>query len=159
MTNDDLSACSSLSKATRTDSWNSLEKVFYPKEMFEQELLLYSPESLAKFVDSADRFSFVAVDGREICGCAIGKIDADTGVADIGWIFVSSRSRGRGIAGKLIEAASARASELGCHKIVAFTMRDLPDANAMYRRYGFKMEGDFRKHWMKIDFVQYGKQL
>lgn len=151
--------CSSLSKATRTNSWESVEKSFYPREKFEEELLLYSPESLAKYMNSPSMFSFVAIDGEEVCGCALGKIDTDTGIADIGWIFVADKRRGRGIAGKLIEAASNKASDSGCHKIIAFTMKDLPDANAMYRRYGFEMEGDLRRHWMKIDFVQYGKLL
>jgi len=159
MTKADLAKCSSLSKTTRIDSWESLEKSFYPRQKFEQELLLYSPESLAKFMDSPDRFSFVAVDDDEVCGCVLGKIDSDGGIGDIGWLFVASNKRGRGIAGKLIEAASTRVSESGCHKITAFTMKDLSDANAMYRRYGFEMEGDLRRHWMKIDFVQYGKLL
>jgi len=159
MAKDDLDECSSLSKAVRSDSWNSIEKPFYPKDKFDEELLLYSPESLSKFIGSEDRFACVAADEGEICGCVIGKIDASVGIADIGWIFVAPGKRGKGIAGKLIDAASAKAVESGCHKIIAFTMRDLPDANTMYRRYGFEMEGDFRRHWMKIDFVQYGKQL
>ncbi len=159
MTKDDLDECSSLSKAVRVDSWNSIEKSFYPEDKFEEELLLYSPESLSKFIGSQERFAYVAADEGEICGCVIGKVDASVGIADIGWICVSSNKRGKGIAGKLIDAVSAKAVESGCHKAIAFTMRDLPDANAMYRRYGFEKEGDFRRHWMKIDFVQYGKQL
>lgn len=155
----DLDRCSSLSKTARTDSWESVEKLFYPKEKFEEELVLYSPEYLAKSIGSDNMFSFVAVDDDDLCGCALGKMDADTGIADIGWIFVVASKRGKGVAGKLIEAASKRASDSGCHKIIAFTMKGLPEANAMYRRYGFEMEGDFRRHWMKIDFVQYGKQL
>jgi len=159
MTKDDLDECSSLSKAIRVDSWNAIEQSFYPKDKFEQELALYSPESLSKFIGFPERFSYVAVDDGEVCGCVIGKIDAGFGIADIGWIFVIREKRGRGIAGKLVEAVSAKALESKCHKIIAFTMRDLPDANAMYKRYGFEMEGDFKRHWMKIDFVQYGKQL
>jgi GNAT superfamily N-acetyltransferase len=159
MSKDDLDECSSLSKAVRVDSWNSLEKAFYPKDKFEEELLVYSPESLSKFIGPPERFAFVAVDEGKVRGCVIGKVDESMGIADIGWIFVAREMRGRGIAGKLMEAASAKASEAGCHKIIAFTMKDLPDANAMYRRYGFEQEGDFRRHWMKIDFVQFGKQL
>lgn len=159
MKEDDLDRCSSLSKAARTESWESVEKSFYPKDRFEEELMLYSPKSLAKSIDSDNMFSFVAVDGDELCGCALGKMDSDMGIADIGWIFVVSSRRGRGIAGKLIETVSRKASDSGCHKIIAFTMKDLPEANAMYRRYGFEMEGNFRRHWMKVDFVQYAKQL
>lgn len=159
MTEADLASCSSLSLSVRTDSWESLEKSFYPKERFEEELLVYSPESLAKFIDSPNMFSFVAVHEGQVCGCVLGKIDADGGIGDIGWLFVTRDMRGRGVAGKLIEAASKRVSDAGCHKIIAFTMKALPEANAMYRRYGFDMEGDFPRHWMKMDFVQYGKQL
>jgi GNAT superfamily N-acetyltransferase len=159
MAAEDVSVCSSLSVTTRKDSWETLEKDFYPREKFEDELLVYSPESLTKFVDSPGRFSFVAVHEERPCGCVIGKIDADMGICDIGWLFVAKDMRGRGIAGRLIEAASKRAADSGCHKIIAFTMKALPEANAMYRRYGFDMEGDFSNHWMKIDFVQYGRQL
>jgi len=159
MTGADIEACSSLSVAARKDSWESLEKSFYPRDKFEEELLLYSPESLEKFTDTPGLFSFVAVEGKEVRGCVLGKIDADGGIGDIGWLFVVKDMRGRGIAGRLIEAASKRASDSGCHKIIAFTMKALPEANKMYRRYGFDMEGDFPRHWMKIDFVQYGKQL
>lgn len=159
MTGSDLSSCSSLSVTTRTDSWESQEKSFYPEEKFQEELKVYSPESLAKFIDSPSLFSFVAVSKGQLCGCVLGKVDKDHGIGDIGWIFVAKDRRGRGIAGKLIQAASKKASDLGCHKIIAYTMKALPDANAMYKRYGFEMEGDFPKHWMKIDFVQYGKLL
>lgn len=159
MTTADIESCSSLSVATRIDSWEFLEKSFYPSDKFQEELLLYSPESLAKFVDTPNRFSFVALDGEDLCGCVLGKIDIDNGIGDIGWLFVAKDKRGKGIAGKLIDAASKMASEMGCHKIIAFTMKALPEANEMYKRYGFDMEGDFPRHWMKIDFVQYGKQL
>jgi GNAT superfamily N-acetyltransferase len=159
MAEGDLAGCSLLSKETRDESWESVERSFYPRDEFEEELLLYSPGSLAKFIRSRDRFSFVAVDGGGLCGCVLEKIDASMGVADIGWTLVRADRRGRGIAGRLVEAASARASSSGCHRIIAFTMERLPEANAMYRRYGFEKETDLRKHWMKIDFVQYGRQL
>ncbi len=159
MTAEDAPSCSSLSVTTRTDSWESLEKSFYPREKFDEELLAYSPESLRTFVDSPGRFSFVAVHEDRLCGCAIGKLDSDTGIGDIGWLCVAKDMRGQGIAGRLIEAASEKALDSGCHKMIAFTMKSLPQANRMYKRYGFDMEGDFTRHWMKIDFVQYGKQL
>lgn len=159
MTRADLESCSDLSIATRRESWESIEKSFYPGDKFEEELLAYSPESLSRFVDSTDLFSIVAVRENGICGCVLVKTDPNYGIADISWLFVAKEMRGRGIAGKLLQSASNRASDLGCHKIIAFTMKALPEANAMYARYGFVMEGDFRNHWMKINFVQYGKQL
>ena len=136
-----------------------MEKPFYPSDKFEEELLVYSPESLERFVGSPNSFSLVAVRENRICGCVLVKTDTNYGIGDIGWLFVAKDMRGKGVAGKLIEAASKRVSDSGCHKIIAFTMKALPEANAMYRRYGFDMEGDFPRHWMKIDFVQYGKQL
>ena len=159
MTGADLASCSSLSIATRKESWESMEKPFYPIERLEEELMAYSPESLANFVGSPNSFSFVALVDNRICGCVLVKADTNYGVADIGWLFVAKAMRGRGIAGMLIDSASRKAADLGCHKIIAFTMKALPDANAMYQRYGFVMEGYFPRHWMKIDFVQYGKQL
>ncbi len=159
MTQADLADCSSLSIATRRESWESIEKPFYPSEKFEEELLAYSPKSLERFIDAKHSFSLVAAQENRLCGCVLVKTDSNYGIADIGWLFVAKDMRGKGVAGKLIEAASKRASDSGCHKIIAFTMKALPEANAMYRRYGFDMEGDFPRHWMKIDFVQYGKQL
>lgn len=159
MTADDVDACSTLSTEVRRGSWDALEHEFYPKDKFEEELQLYAPESLTAILGKEERFVLVADDGDGIRGVLIGKADADMGVADIGWICVDKRRRGEGIARALVEEASAEAVRRRCHKIIAYTMRALPDANAMYRRCGFELEGDMRRHWMKIDFVLYGRHL
>lgn len=159
MTIEDLERCSSLSSETRRDSWEALEHEFYPRDKFEEELQLYAGESLKAIMEKSDRFVLVAEDGDDLHGLLICKADASTGIGDIGWLCVDKRRRGEGIARALIEAASAEASRRGCHKLIAYTMRALPDANAMYRKCGFEMEGDMRGHWMKIDFVQYGRHL
>jgi ribosomal protein S18 acetylase RimI-like enzyme len=156
---DDTTSISELSILIRKKSYQEMEKLFYPREAFEGELLLYSPEVLGKYVGSRDKFAKVAEDGGRIVGLAIGKLDRDTGVADLGWIGVAPENRHRGVAKALIDAACSDAKKAGCHKLIAYTMARLDSACAMYERCGFVREAEMKRHWMKIDFVMYSRWL
>jgi ribosomal protein S18 acetylase RimI-like enzyme/DNA gyrase inhibitor GyrI len=156
---DDTANISELSVLIRKKSYQEMEGSFYPREAFEGELLLYSPEVLGKYIGSPDRFAKVAEDGGRMVGLAIGKLDRDTGVADLGWIGVALENRHRGIARALMDGVCADARRAGCHKLIAFTMARLDSACAMYERCGFVREAMMKRHWIKIDFVMYSKWL
>jgi ribosomal protein S18 acetylase RimI-like enzyme len=156
---DDTASISELSILIRKKSYQEMEGSFYPRELFEGELLLYSPEVLGKYIGLPDKFAEVAEDGGRIVGLAIGKLDLDTGVADLGWIGVAPENRHRGIARSLIDAVCSNAKKAGCHKLIAFTMTRLDSACAMYERCGFVREAEMRRHWIKIDFVMYSRWL
>jgi ribosomal protein S18 acetylase RimI-like enzyme len=156
---DDTSSISELSVLIRNRSYQETEKSFYLRELFEGELQLYSPEVLGKYIGSPDKFAKVADDGGKIIGLAIGKLDHDTGVTDLGWIGVAPEYRHRGTARSLIDAVCSDAKKSGCHKLIAYTMARLDSACAMYERCGFTREAEMTRHWLKIDFVMYSRWL
>lgn len=155
----DLADMAGLSKMIREKSYEEIESSFYPRAIFANELLLYSQEILGKYIGTRDKFGMIAEEGGKIIGLAIGKLDLDTGVADLGWIGVAPDHRHRGIARALIEGACKKAKGAGCHKLIAYTMARLDSACAMYDRFGFIREAEMRRHWMKIDFVMYSRWL
>lgn len=159
MTAKDLDECQALSQKVRTDSWEKSEKGFYPRELFEQELALYTSAVLDSYVGRLGRFAKVATDGRRVVGVAIGKCERETGVADLGWIGVSPGMQVRGIAGNLLGSVIEHCRSAGCHKIIAYTFADLKGANRMYSKYGFVKEADMPEHWMRIHFVMYARRL
>jgi ribosomal protein S18 acetylase RimI-like enzyme len=156
---DDIASISELSVLIRKKSYQEIERSFYPREMFEGELLLYSPEVLGKYVESPDKFAKVAEDGGRIVGLAIGKLDLEMGAADLGWIGVSPEHRHHGVARALIDQSCTDAKKAGCHKLIAYTMTRLDPACAMYERCGFVREAEMRRHWMRMDFVMYSRWL
>ena len=60
--------------------------------------------------------------------------------ASIGELVVSQRAQGRGIGSALVEAAMARARELGCARISVSTGAANARARDLYRRLGFEDE-------------------
>ena len=60
--------------------------------------------------------------------------------ASIGELVVSQRAQGRGIGTALVEAAMARARELGCARISVSTGAANTRARDLYRRLGFEDE-------------------
>ncbi|MCU0859017.1 MAG: GNAT family N-acetyltransferase [Thermoplasmata archaeon] len=159
MTSADLDECQELSARIRKDSWGKGENEYYPKDLFEQELAMYTPAVLDSYTGRIDRFAKVATDGRKLVGLVIGKCERDTGVADIGWIGVAPEKQGKGIAGQLLAAALDHSRKAGCHKAIAYTFARLDGANRMYARYGFAKEADMPDHWMRIHFVMYARSL
>ncbi|WP_411129866.1 GNAT family N-acetyltransferase [Streptomyces sp. x-19] len=72
----------------------------------------------------------------EPVGCAGVRLwDART--AELKQVFVRPARRGRGVAGRLLEAAEAAAVRLGAERIRLDTRRDLTEAVALYRRRGY----------------------
>ncbi len=159
MTDADLDECSDLSVKVREDSWDKVEHGFYPRELFDQEVALYSSAVLGNYIGRRDRFALVVEDRGRVIGLAIGKCESDTGVADLGWIGVSPARQRKGVAGKLIEAACAKSAEADCHKIIAYTFPGLDGATRMYGRYGFAKEADMKRHWLKLDFVMFSRLI
>jgi RimJ/RimL family protein N-acetyltransferase len=159
MTDGDLNSVSELSIRVRKDSWSRFESGFYPKELLEQELALYMPDTLSSYLGRGDRFAFVALEKERIIGTVLGKCESAMGVADLGWIGVDPQKQRMGVAGGLIAAACRKSKDAACHKIIAYTFALLEGANRMYRRYGFAKESEMKRHWLKLDFVMYSRWL
>jgi len=159
MTTGDLDECQALSVMVRTDSWEKGEKEYYPRELFQQELALYTPAVMDSYIARRDRFAKVATEDGSIKGLVIGKCEQETGVADIGWIGVAPEAQGKGLAGMLLASVFHQCRDVGCHKVVAYTFARLEGANRMYAKYGFTREADMPDHWMRLHFVMYARGL
>lgn len=159
MTTGDLDECQALSVKIRTDSWEKCEREYYPRNLLEQELALYTPAVMDSYIGHKGCFAKVATEGAAISGLAIGKCEQGMGVADIGWIGVAPEAQGKGLAGKLLASVFEHCRDAGCHKVVAYTFARLEGANRMYAKYGFLKEGDMPDHWMRLHFVMYARGL
>lgn len=92
----------------------------------------------ARFVRDADH-ALVAV-GREGIVGLLNLHVSRHGFADIG-MLVDRQWRGRGVGSALMDAAVARATELGLHKLSLDVFPHNAAAIALYRRCGFVEEG------------------
>ena len=155
MSLEDLDASSELSIKARVSFWEKYDYIVYPREYLEDELKLYDPIVLKRFVEDEDKYGFVAeVDGR-IIGIIIGKITY--GIFDISWIAVEPEWQGRSIGRRLLEAAIQYSRRRGCHKMIAYTLPIAISTIGFYLKMGFVPECYMRKHWRKLDFIMMSK--
>lgn len=85
---------------------------------------------------SAGTFLIARLHGRAIgCG-ALKQLDASTG--EIKRMWVAPEARGLGVARKLLAALEAEARALGMSRVVLDTNRSLLEAQAMYRKAGYR---------------------
>lgn len=81
---------------------------------------------------------FVARQAGEAAGCA-GLLLIDGGrTAELKRVYVREPWRGRGAAGVLMRAVERHAAELGAERLRLDTRRDLTEAVALYRAYGYE---------------------
>lgn len=81
-------------------------------------------------------FLIVRAAGRPI-GCG-GLRTLEPGVGEIKRMWVSPDARGLGVAKRLLETLEARAREIGLRRVRLDTNRTLTQAQAMYRRAGYR---------------------
>ena len=151
MNYNDLTASSELSKKIRIFLWKKYDHTVYPREYLDEELKLYEPNILRKFIKDEDKYAFVAENNGKIIGVAVGKITE--GVSDLSWIAVDPQWQGKGIGKKLLEMITNHSREKNAHKIIAYTFPSLTPTIAFYLRTGFIPECYLRKHWKKLDFI------
>jgi putative acetyltransferase len=106
------------------------------------------PACLAYYreVVAQDRCHFVAVEDDVIGWCDILPVvgDTRTHVGQLGMGLVAE-ARGRGIGTQLLEAAIAKAWSQGLARIQLAVRADNRPAIALYQRFGFVIEGCFRR--------------
>jgi GNAT superfamily N-acetyltransferase len=92
----------------------------------------------------AERAVFLAFDGPEPVGLAIGFADEDTrpGSRDLVSMWVAPAVRGRGVAGQLIEAVAEWARADGTQELQLWVVVGNSSARAAYDRAGFVATGE-----------------
>jgi RimJ/RimL family protein N-acetyltransferase len=89
---------------------------------------------------------FVADAGGEIVGAIYAALSG--GIVDLG-MFVVDGHRGSGIGRALLEAVIEWARAAGAHKISLAAWPTNHPAQALYARYGFRVEGTRRRHYRR----------
>ncbi len=104
---------------------------YYKSEDYEP-LLKRLPELHAR----PDGFILVGEFGGDVVACGMThRIGPNT--CEIKRVFVSDAARGHGVAVALCRAAMEQAAKDGYARMVLDTMRELPEAIALYRKLGF----------------------
>lgn len=90
------------------------------------------------------------LDGEAVgCG-ALKRLDATTG--EIKRVWVSPAARGLGIAARLMDRLESLAGEIGCTRVFLDTNKTLTEAQAMYRKRGYREierynDNPYAHHW------------
>ncbi|MDX8348756.1 GNAT family N-acetyltransferase [Cognatiyoonia sp. IB215446] len=134
---DDLAAVRQLCWAyrdvlvARTTDFPLLLDFFYAQPVYQQLM-----DDLPARHIAPDGEIFVAEMQDQIVACGMThRIDATT--CEIKRVFVAPAARGQGIAQQLCKAAMQDARERGYTRVVLDTMRNLPEAMALYEGMGF----------------------
>lgn len=86
-------------------------------------------------------FMLARLDGRPVgCG-AVRALDAETG--EIKRMWVAPEARGIGLARRLLDALEAQARDLGMRRVRLDTNRTLGEAQALYRKAGYREIGRY----------------
>ena len=80
-------------------------------------------------------------DGHPVCGGGVKRLD--DGVAEIKRMYVAPEERGRGVGRALLAALEDAARSLGYTRVRLDTGAKQPEAEAMYRRAGYREIGDY----------------
>lgn len=154
----DIATCIETSKSVRQQTYAQYEQDFYSRDLFQQELGLYSTETFSKFISESDKLALVAEQEGKISGLAIGKF-AGAGLFDLSWICTGLDFQRRGIGKKLLAELEKQCLTRNCHKIFAYTFPRLVPTIEFYKSCGFVQEAILKQHWHKLDFVLMSKLL
>lgn len=105
---------------------------------------------------SRDELTLLATDGDAIAGYL--TLIIDSGVAQIEPLMVAVDRKGHGIGTLLLEAAEAKAKELGVHKLWLETGADWK-AKSFYEKHGFIVRAILPNHTGGREFVLMDKML
>ncbi len=100
-------------------------------------------------------FLIASLDGQAI-GCGALRT-LEPGLGEIKRMWVSPQARGLGVAGRLLSALEEKGRELGMTRMRLDTNRALKDAQAMYRKSGYRdierfNDNPYADFWFEKDF-------
>ena len=153
----DVGEAAEVSTEAFSDAYERFAKGYYPKVAYEHFLEEHRPEHYRAFLKDPERFSFVAEEGREIVGVALGRVFGHSGLAILNWICVRPDKQGRGIGTSLLEHVIGYCRSLGCHKLTLYTLPVLRPAVGLYLKMGFFPEAYLRREWWGVDFLKMSK--
>jgi ribosomal protein S18 acetylase RimI-like enzyme len=160
---EDAEASAKVVRETMEDTWNRLERDYYPRKALEFDMSLCIPEKYTKELQEPNNFHFVAEENGKIVGIATGIIQRGDekagGLARLGWICVHQSHQQKGIGEALLNHVIEYCRQQKCHKITLYTLPVLVPALKLYLKVGFVPEAYLRKEWWEIDFIKMSKWL
>jgi len=151
---EDAEEAAKIIRETTLDSWERLEKGYYPRRALEFDITRSSPEMLRQRFADAQNFGFVAVENNVIVATASGNIVGESGLARLGGIGVHPDYQRKGIGKALLQRVIEYCKAKRCHKIILYTLPVLVPAINLYLKCGFVPEAYLRKEWWKVDFIK-----
>jgi N-acetylglutamate synthase-like GNAT family acetyltransferase len=104
---------------------------------------------------------WIVEENGEIVGC-IGIVRKSRGNAQLRWLLLHPRVRGRGLAKQLIQEALDYAKEEGYSSIFLLTESILADAARLYVKFGFRIteESEEKLKWgTRMKYQRYEREL
>lgn len=110
------------------------------------------PVSPADFLGSDGTFVVLRIAGEPVACGGVKRLGPDT--AEIKRMFVVPRSRGRGLARRLLDELEAQARRLGYGRVRLDTGPDQPAARSLYERSGYEAipaynDNLYAAHWFE----------
>jgi len=151
---EDAEEAAKIIRETMIDSWERLEKSYYPRHALEFDITRSSPDMLKQRFTDPQNFGFVAVENNGIVATARGNIVGESGLARLGWIGVHRSYQRKGIGKALLQRVIEHCKAKRCHKIILYTLPVLIPAINLYLKCDFVPEAYLRKEWWKVDFIK-----
>ena len=115
----------------RTSPVSDIAEAYYAHDAYEALM-----ENLPELHARPDGFILAAILDDKVVGCAMThRIDAEK--TEIKRIFVAQSARGLGVAKQLCQAAMRQSKTDGYSRMVLDTVKELPEAIALYQQLGF----------------------
>lgn len=125
--------------------------IFYSREYgFDESFDVYVADGTSKFIQhhnpEKERL-WIVESGSEFAG-SVAIVKKDMNTAQLRWLLVEARFRGKGVGGKLVEEAVDFSRQKGYERIILWTFDDLKPARRLYARAGFEIaERKTHKIW------------
>jgi len=115
-----------------------------------------TPSSLKN--KALSEIAYVLIDGETLLGCIFCKPEPDC--LYIGKLAVAPSMQGKSIGRRLLNAATARAGELGLPRLRLQTRIELSENHAVFTAWGFVKTGEFRHPgYERFTFIEMRKTL
>lgn len=103
--------------------------------------LAFSPDVWTRRLTDPGTVNLLAVENGVPAGMTSGLLD-DPDTAHLVGMWVTPETRGRGVAGALIDAITGWARERGACRLVLWVAEENTSARALYERHGFRSTGE-----------------
>lgn len=133
------------------------ESPFYNEEWKRKSRRQMSQKEVEKRLEDRMWLHLVATEGDRVLGYCFGNEDG--GALWLEWIMVHPEARRRGVAQALLGEVERQSRRRGWHKVWCDTRTNNAYSVPLFRRLGYRRAATLKKHWCKLDFHLWEKNL